>query len=114
MAILLFVNQCSMIVISLIFVQKSEHAHSTAPPLQTRPSALGSGLGLTVHEMACASFSATKGILCGHLGEQGGLRNTPDLSGVFLVFSLIYWLEKHFDRSKLHQYFEETNSSYIF
>ena len=61
MAILLFVNQCSMIVISLIFVQKSEHAHSTAPPLQTRPSALGSGLGLTVHEMACASFSATKG-----------------------------------------------------
>ncbi len=28
-------------------------------------------------------------ILCGHLGEQGGLRNTPDLSGVFLVFSLI-------------------------
>lgn len=61
MAILLFVNQCSMIVISLIFVQKSEHAHSTAPPLQTRPTALGSGLGLTVHEMACASFSATKG-----------------------------------------------------
>ena len=61
LAILLFVNQCSMIVISLIFVQKSEHAHSTAPPLQTRPTALGSGLGLTVHEMACASFSATKG-----------------------------------------------------
>lgn len=72
MAILLFVNQCSMIVISLIFVQKSEHAHSTAPPLQTRPTALGSGLGLTVHEMACASFSATKGNFVRKTVRNGG------------------------------------------
>ena len=35
------------------------------------------------------SSPATGTILCGHLGEQGGLRNTPDKSGVFLVFSLI-------------------------
>ena len=60
------------------------------------------------------SSPVTRTILCGHLGEQGGLRNTPDKSGVFLIFSLIYWLEKHFDRSKLHQYFEETTSGYIF
>ena len=77
MAILLFVNQCSMIVISLIFVQKSEHAHSTAPPLQTRPTALGSGLGLTVHEMACASFSATKGMRSVLIGSEYPTKDTP-------------------------------------
>ena len=38
---------------------------------------------------AGSSSLPTRTILCGHLGEQGGLRNTPDLSGVFLVFSLI-------------------------
>ena len=71
-------------------------------------------IGLNGVQEAAGSNPVTRTILCGHLGEQGGLRNTPDLSGVFLIFSLIYWLEKHFDRSKLHQYFEETNSSYIF
>ena len=70
---------------------------------------------LGAYAIRCAGSSPVSGtILCGHLGEQGGLRNTPDKSGVFLIFSLIYWLEKHFDRSKLHQYFEETTSGYIF
>ena len=68
---------------------------------------------LTGGQEAAGSSPVTRTI-CGHLGEQGGLRNTSDLSGVFLIFSLIYWLEKHCERLKLHQYFEETNSSYIF
>ena len=49
-------------------------------------------LKVTTHiweQDAAGSNPVTRTILCGHLGEQGGLRNTPDLSGVFLVFSLI-------------------------
>ena len=60
------------------------------------------------------SSPVTRTILCGHLGEQGGLRNTPDKSGVFLYFFSNILVRKALDRSKLHQYFEETTSGLHF
>ena len=78
----------SAISLAPTFLQKSERAHSAAPPLQTGPAypqgarrirraaepptaaqALGSGLGLGAVLAACASFSATI-----HTSEQAPYR----------------------------------------